>query len=152
MKKEFTNELVFKMELNNLIRSLNSNNPHTVYNIFCHHISDTRDTTPEEIAKEIMTKGLKCGYSTISRTLTFLGTSHDFEIDRIFKYSYTAKNHKNRTVVVLAIPKYIKLNSGEYVDFQHLKAINSAGNKGAIPPLIKSKILTNHFQLTLICV
>ena len=64
-----------------------------------------------------MEKGLKCGYSTISRTLTFLGTSHDFEIDRIFKYSYTAKNHKNRTVVVLAIPKYIKLNSGEYVDF-----------------------------------
>ena len=117
MKKEFTNELVFKMELNNLIRSLNSNNPHTVYNIFCHHISDARDTTPEEIAKEIMAKGLKCGYSTISRTLTFLGTSHDFEIDRIFKYSYTAKNHKNRTVVVLAIPKYIKLNSGEYVDF-----------------------------------
>lgn len=117
MKKEFTNELVFKMELNNLIRSLNSNNPHTVYNIFCHHISDTRETTPEEIAKEIMAKGLKCGYSTVSRTLTFLGTSHDFEIDRIFKYSYTAKNHKNRTVVVLAIPKYIKLNSGEYVDF-----------------------------------
>lgn len=117
MEKEFTNELVFKMELNNLIRSLNSNNPHTIYNIFCHHISDTRDTTPEEIAKEIMAKGLKCGYSTVSRTLTYMGTSHDFEIDRIFKYSYTAKNHKNRTVVVLAIPKYIKLNSGEYVDF-----------------------------------
>lgn len=94
MEKEFTNELVFKMELNNLIRSLNSNNPHTIYNIFCHHISDTRDTTPEEIAKEIMAKGLKCGYSTVSRTLTYMGTSHDFEIDRILSIPTLQKTIK----------------------------------------------------------
>lgn len=117
MKKEFTNELVFKMELNNLIRSLNSNNPHTVYNIFCHHINDGQELLPEQIGKLIMEKGLKCGYSTVSRTLTYMGTSRDFQVDRIFKYSYTATNYKNRTVAVLAIPKYVKLNSGEYVDF-----------------------------------
>lgn len=94
MKKEFTNELVFKMELNNLIRSLNTNNPHTVYNIFCHHINDGQELLPEQIGKLIMEKGLKCGYSTVSRTLTYMGTSHDFEIDRFLSIPTLQKTIK----------------------------------------------------------
>lgn len=117
MKKEFNNELVFKMELDKLIRSLNTNNPNSVYNIFCHHINDEKVKDMDSTISNILTNGLKCNYSTISRTLTYMGSSDSFSLDILFRYGYLTSNYKLRNIVLVAIPKYIKTTSGEILDF-----------------------------------
>lgn len=117
MKQTFDNSLNFKMALNNLVHSLNTNNPNSVYNIFCHHIDENKVENMEDIMEDIMQNGLKCNYSTISRTLTYMGSSDSFAVDSLYSYAYVSSNYKIRNVILVAIPKYIKKNNGEIIDF-----------------------------------
>ena len=71
----------------------------------------------EEAIADIMQNGLKCNYSSISRTLTHYGTNRSFSIDSILAYAYTAKNYNIRNCIIVAIPKTIKTLSGEVIDF-----------------------------------
>lgn len=117
MERKYLDLSLLKSDLTKLIKSLNTNNPYSVYNIFCHHINDGENLSPDAIMEKILNEGIKCSYSTISRTLTYMGTSSDFDIKRILTYSYVAKNPNIRDVVILAIPKYIKLAPNQIVDF-----------------------------------
>lgn len=113
MEKNFNSCLVMKLELEKLIKGLNTAQP---YNIFCHHINESKTENMDETINGIFANGLACNYSTVSRTLTFLGTNENVNINSIFKYIYISQNWHVRNTFILAIPKYIKLPTG-FVDY-----------------------------------
>ena len=121
MKYEFTSKLALKTMLTKQIKELTGKNNPNEYNLFIHHINEGKleelELNMEEAIADIMQNGLKCNYSSISRTLTHYGTNRSFSIDSILAYAYTAKNYNLRNCIIVAIPKTIKTLSGEVIDF-----------------------------------
>ena len=78
---------------------------------------------PHPLRRELITtnrhgkNGLKCNYSSISRTLTHMGTNRSFSIDSILAYAYTTQNYFVRRCIIVAIPKTIKTLTSEVIDF-----------------------------------
>ncbi len=121
MKQTFTSKLALKTMLSKQIVELTGKNNPNEYNLFIHHINEgkleERQLNMDEVILDIMTNGLKCNYSSISRTLTHMGTNRSFSIDSILAYAYTARNYNIRNCIIVAIPKTIKTLTGEVIDF-----------------------------------
>lgn len=121
MKQTFTSKLALKTMLSKQIVELTGKNNPNEYNLFIHHINEgkleERQLNMDEVILDIMTNGLKCNYSSISRTLTHMGTNRSFSIDSILAYAYTSSNYSIRNCIIVAIPKTIKTLSGEVIDF-----------------------------------
>ena len=121
MKYEFTSKLALKTMLVKQITEITGKNNPNEYNLFIHHINEgkleERELNMETAIADIMANGLKCNYSSISRTLTHVGTNRSFSIDSILAYAYTAKNYSIRNCIIVAMPKTIKTTSGQVIDF-----------------------------------
>ena len=121
MKYSFTSKLALKTMLTKQIKEITGKNNPNEYNLFIHHINEgkleEKQLNMDSVIADIMQNGLKCNYSSISRTLTHVGTNHSFSIDSILAYAYTARNYNVRNCIIVAIPKTIKTLSGEVIDF-----------------------------------
>ena len=121
MKHEFTSKLALKTMLAKQIIEITGKNNPNEYNLFIHHINEgkleEKQLNMPDVIADIMENGLKCNYSSISRTLTHMGTNRSFSIDSILAYAYTTQNYFVRRCIIVAIPKTIKTLTGEVIDF-----------------------------------
>ena len=110
--ENYTSELAYKMSLRKLLSSLKTNKP---YNLFCHQVSPSKVDNVNETIKKINEQGLKCSYETTSRTITFMGDTQNYSVDKIANYFYEV-DMKNLTsnVILFAIPKMVKTEKGTF--------------------------------------
>lgn len=106
-----TSKLAYEFEIRKLIKNLKTNQP---YNLFCHQVIADKVEDVNKAIEQIKTEGLKCSYQTASRTITFVGSTDNYQLEKIANYFYAAGKEKTSNTILFAIPKMVKTSVGTF--------------------------------------
>lgn len=106
-----SSKLCYELEIKKLIKNLKTNQP---YNLFCHQVIADKVEDVNAAIEQIKRDGLKCAYETASRTITFVGSTDNYQLEKIANYFYVVGKEKTSNTILFAIPKMVKTNAGTF--------------------------------------
>ena len=138
--------LSYEFQIRKIIKNLKTNQP---YNLFCHQVIADKVEDVNMAIEKIKAEGLKCAYETASRTITYVGSTDNYELAKIASYFYVVGQERTSHTILFAIPKMVKTNLGTF-DYSTPKGIFGDANidaKHSILDHTHSGIIDKEFIL-----